>query len=121
MGKNPAEHRRVTQHKRIQGTKAVILAEERKAKRIENQKKQQEFDFEFGEKAVPIDEQPFNILHDWKFTRFAGIFLYQIVLFGNNQWLKLVMVSICLAKYFSFFKLMRDSQYQIHRTTKMLT
>ena len=91
MGKNLAEHRRVTQHKRIQGTKAVILAEERKAKRIENQKKQQEFDFDFGEKAVPIDEQPFNILHDWKFTRFAGIFLYLIVLISNNQWLKLAM------------------------------
>ena len=91
MGKNLVEHRRVTQYKRIQGTKAVILAEERKAKRIENQKKQQEFDFDFGEKAVPIDEQPFNILHDWKFTRFAGIFLYLIVLISNNQWLKLAM------------------------------
>jgi len=91
MGKNLAEHRRLTQHKRIQGNKAVILAEERKAKRIENQKKQQEFDFEFGEKAVFKDEQPFNSLHDWKFTRFAGIFLYLIVLISKNQWLKLVM------------------------------
>jgi len=60
MGKNLAEHRRRTQHKRIQGTKAVILAEERKAKRIENQKKQQKFDFEFGEKTVSKDEQPFS-------------------------------------------------------------
>ena len=91
MGKNLAEHRRVTQKNRIQGTKAIILAEERKDRRIESQKKQLEFNFEFGEKAVHRDEQPFNALHDWKFTRFAGIFLYLIVLISKNQWLKLVM------------------------------
>jgi len=39
MGKNLEEHRKSTQHKRIQGSKAVILAKERKAKRLENQKK----------------------------------------------------------------------------------
>jgi hypothetical protein len=91
MGKNLAEYRRLTQENRIQGTKAVILAVERKAKRIENQKKQLVLDFEFGEKAVHKDEQPFTILHDWKFTRFAGIFPYLIVLISQNQWLKLVM------------------------------
>jgi len=91
MGKNLAEHRRLTQKNRIQGTKAVILAEERKAKRIEDQKKQLAFDFEFGEKATPKDDQPFNSLHDWKFTRFAGIFLYLIVLIRQNEWLKLIM------------------------------
>ena len=91
MGKNLAEYRRLTQQNRIQGNKAVILAEERKAKRIENQKKQQEFDFEFGPKTVPKGEQPFNPLHDWKFTRFAGIFPYLIVLISKNQWQKLIM------------------------------
>ena len=91
MGKNLAEYRKFTQGNRIQGTKAVILAEERKAKRIENQKKQLGFDFEFGEKAVPKDDQPFSSLHDWKFTRFAGIFPYLIVLISQNQWLKLAM------------------------------
>ena len=91
MGRNLEEHRKLTQHKRIQGSKAAILADERKAKRIENQKKQLEFDFEFGEKVVPNDEQPFNTLHDWKFTRFAGIFPYLIVLISTNQWLKLIM------------------------------
>jgi len=91
MGKNLGEHRRLTQQNRIQGNKAVILAEERKAKRIENQKKQLEFDFEFGPKTVPKDEQPFNPLHDWKFTRFAGIFPYLIVLISQNQWLELIM------------------------------
>ncbi|WDN89758.1 hypothetical protein BuS5_02726 [Desulfosarcina sp. BuS5] len=91
MGKNLEQHRKSTQHKRIQGTKAVILAKERKAKRLENQKKQQELDFEFGEQLVSKDEQPFKSLHDWKFTRFAGIFPYLIVLISTNQWLKLIM------------------------------
>jgi hypothetical protein len=107
MGKNLAEHRRLTQHKRIQGTKAVIFAEERKAKRFENQKKQQELDFEFGEKAVPKDEQPFYTLHDWKFTRFAGVFPYLIVLLNTNQWLKLIMGYFGFAyKIFLVFLLM---------------
>jgi hypothetical protein len=91
MGKNLEEHRRLTQHKRIQGSKAAILAEERKANRIESQKKQKTFDFEYGEKSVPKDEQPFNTLHDWKVTRFAGVFPYLIVLIHTNQWLKLIM------------------------------
>ena len=107
MGKNLAQHRRRKQDKRIQGTKAVILAEERKAKRIENLKKQLEFDFEFGEKAVPSDEQPFNILHDWKSTRFAGIFPYLIVLTSKNQWLNLIMGCFGSAyKIFLVFLLM---------------
>lgn len=91
MGKNLAEHRKQTQHNRIQGNKAVILAEERKSKRLENQKKQLELDFTFDEEAVSKDDQPFNSLHDWKFTRFAGVFPYLIVLINTNQWLKLIM------------------------------
>jgi len=80
MGQNLAELRKITQSGRMQGNKAVILAEDRKAKRIEQQEKQQEFGFEFGEEAVPKDEQPYNDIHDWKFTRFAGVFPYIIVL-----------------------------------------
>ncbi len=91
MGKNLAEHRKATQHKRIQGNKAVILAEERKAKRIENLQKQLTFNFEFGEKTVEKDDQPFNTLHDWAPSRFAGVFPYLIVLISSHQWLKLIM------------------------------
>jgi len=91
MGKNLSEHRKASQHKRIQGNKAVILAEERKAKRIENFQKQLTFDFEFGEKTVEKEDQPFNALHDWAFSRFAGVFPYLIVLISRHQWLKLIM------------------------------
>ncbi len=91
MGKNLEEHRKLNQQNRVQGNKAVILAEERKAKRIENEKNQLEFEFLIGSKSIPKEEQPFNSLHDWKSTRFAGIFPYLIVLFSQNQWLKLIM------------------------------
>lgn len=91
MGKNLAEHRKGKQHERIQGNKAVILAEERKAKRLENQTQQPELDLEFGEESVPKGEQPFNTLHDWKSTRYAGVFPYLIVLINTNQWLRLIM------------------------------
>ncbi len=107
MGKNLAEHRKRTQSKRMQGSKAVILAEKRKAKRIENLNKQQEFEFEFSESTIPADEQPFNTLHDWKSTRYAGIFPYLIVLIASNQWLKLIMGYFGAAyKIFLVFLLM---------------
>jgi hypothetical protein len=91
MGKNLAEHRKDNQQNRIQGNKAVILAEERRAKRIEQNQKQLTFDFELCEKQVEKSEQPFNALYDWKPTRFAGIFPYLIVLVSKNKWLKLLM------------------------------
>ncbi len=107
MGKNLAEHRKATQHKRIQGNKAVLLAKDRKEKRLKNLTKQQELDFDFGEKTTPKDEQPFNNLHDWKFTRYAGVFPYLIVLITENQWLKLVMGFFGSAyKIFLIFLLM---------------
>ena len=107
MGKNLAEQRKMTQSGRIQGNKAVILAEERKAKRIEHQEKQQEFGFEFGEATVSRDEQPYSALHDWKSTRFAGVFPYIIVLINTNQWLRLIMSYFGSAyKIFLVFLLM---------------
>ncbi|KPA16018.1 transposase, partial [Candidatus Magnetomorum sp. HK-1] len=107
MGKNLEEHRKRTQKNRIQGNKAVILAEERKAERIENEKKQLKLDFEFGVKEIPKEELPFNELHDWKETRFAGIFPYLIVLINKNQWVKLIFNHFGTAyKIFFVFLLM---------------
>ncbi len=113
MGKNLAEHRRLTQSERIQGTKAIILADMRKTKRIENVKKQSEFDFEFGEATVPKEDQPFNALHDWKSTRYAGVFPYLMVLINTNQWLKLIMGYFGSAyKIFLVFMLMTARNYK---------
>ncbi|KPA15635.1 transposase [Candidatus Magnetomorum sp. HK-1] len=107
MGKNLEEHRKRTQKNRIQGNKAEILAEERKAERIENESKQLKLDFEFGSKEIPEEEMPFNELHDWQETRYAGIFLYLIVLIFKNQWVKLIMGHFGTAyKIFFVFLLM---------------
>jgi predicted transcriptional regulator len=107
MGKNLKEHRRLTQNERIQGTKAVILADMRKAERIKNLKKQSEFDFEFGKATVSNEDQPFSALFDWSFTRYAGVFPYQMVLINTNQWLKLIMGHFGSAyKIFLVFLLM---------------
>jgi len=91
QSKNSAAYQTQLQSKRIPGSKAGILSEERKIKRINELKKQQEFEFEFGEKSVSSTEQPYNAKHDWKFTRFAGVFPYIIMLISQNKWLKLIM------------------------------
>jgi hypothetical protein len=107
MGKNLEKHRKQTQKKRIQGNKAVILAEARKSERIKNENKQLKLDFEFGPKEIPKEEMPFNELHDWKETRFAGIFPYLIVLINKNQWVQLIINHFGTAyKIFFVFLLM---------------
>jgi len=107
MGKNLEKHSKPTQKNRIQGNKAIILAEARKAERIENENKQLKLDFEFGSKEIPKEEMPFNALHDWKETRFAGIFPYLIVLINKNQWVQLIINHFGTAyKIFFVFLLM---------------
>jgi len=50
---------------------------------------------------------PFNELHEWKETRYAGIFPYLIVLINKNQWVKLLIGHFGLAfKIFFVFLLM---------------
>jgi len=107
QGKGFAAYNKQLKSKRMQGSKAVILAEERKAQRINELNKQMEFDFEFGEESVSKTEQPFNTKHDWKFTRFAGIFPYLMVMISKNNWLKLIMGYLGSAyKIFLIFLLM---------------
>jgi len=107
IGKNLEKHRKTTQKNRIQGNKAIILAELRKAERIENENKQFKLDFEFGSKEIPKEEIPFNELHDWKETRFAGIFPYLIMLINKNQWVQLIINHFGTAyKIFFVFLLM---------------
>lgn len=107
MGINLADQRRRTQENRMFGSKAVILAEERRARRIEEETKQLEFEFVFGERTVPKEEQCFSDVHDWKETRYAGIFPYLVILITDNHWIKLTMGYFGLAyKIFLIFILM---------------
>jgi hypothetical protein len=43
--------------------------------------------------TVPIvaEEQPFSEEHNWKASRYAGVFMYLITLITENKWLQLVM------------------------------
>jgi hypothetical protein len=106
-GKQLAEDKNRPQNNRIKGNKAVILAEARKAKRLENKSKQLKIDFEFGPKKMAEEEMPFFDIHDWKETRFAGIFPYFILLTNKSQWIKLLMNHYGTAyKIFFVFLLM---------------
>jgi hypothetical protein len=50
--------------------------------------------------TVPIaaEDQPFSEEHNWKASRYAGVFMYLIALITENKWLKLVM-GYCGAQY----------------------
>jgi len=48
--------------------------------------------------TVPAEDQPFSEEHNWKATRYAGVFMYLIPLITENKWLKLVM-GYCGDKY----------------------
>ena len=68
----------------------------RQLEKIRKEKKQEiplQTTLPFGEtisQVTPAD-QPFAETHDWKQTRYAGVFTYLITLITQHQWLRLVM------------------------------
>ena len=72
------------------GNKARLLEQMRKEQR---QPLPAQAELAFGEtiEQVPQEDQPYTEEHDWKRTRYAGIFAYLIVLITQNRWLRLVM------------------------------
>jgi len=48
--------------------------------------------------SIPAEDQPFSEEHEWKATRYAGVFMYLITLITKNKWLQLVM-RYCGASY----------------------
>lgn len=114
-GYNPSKSKDINEHRKeakqsgVKGNKAVILAEIRKEKKIEEAKNTpRQLCFDFTETFdIPDEEQPYNEEHDWKFTRYAGAFLYIIVLISQNSWLKHIMKTFGSAyKVFMAFLLM---------------
>jgi len=80
---NHVSHRRT-------GNKARQLEQMRK------EKKQQvpvQMELTFGETIaqVVLEDHPYAEEHDWKQTRYAGVFTYVITLITQNRWLELVM------------------------------
>ena len=75
-----------------------------KARQVEQIHKQQH---EAGRRqlALPLmtvqiaaEDQPFSEEHNWKASRYAGVFMYLITLITENKWLQLVM-EYCGAQY----------------------
>ena len=75
---------------RSTGNKARQVEKIRKAQR---QKLASQKELSFGEQIPDLasNDQPFAEEHDWKGTRYAGVFAYLITLITQNQWLRLVM------------------------------
>jgi hypothetical protein len=106
--------RKLHEHKRTGGNKAVQVAEIRASKKAtnENQKPQQsQINFSFDEndlaQEIPEEQQPFSQVHGWEESRYAGCFLYWPVLIHQWKWLHLIMGRFAGAwQIFSVFLLM---------------
>jgi hypothetical protein len=72
------------------GNKARLLEKMRKE---EKQQLPEQEVLSFGEKIPQVapEDQPYAAEHDWKQTRYAGVFTYLIAVITQNQWLHLVM------------------------------
>jgi len=92
---------------RVKGNKSHQLADIRQqektvvAKELE---RQQGFDFPTD---IPADAQPYNDIHGWQPSRYAGIFIYLITLVKRWNWLSLIIGYFGLAyPIFLVFSLM---------------
>ncbi|MEA2104817.1 MAG: hypothetical protein U9P79_09300, partial [Candidatus Cloacimonadota bacterium] len=87
--------KKVDKKNRIPANKSKALSEERKAKKEEYEYSQMKINFSFGEEGEAADiakeDQPFNEIHNWKNTRYAGVFVYIMMLTSQWKWLKLIM------------------------------
>jgi len=89
-----------------------------KARQVEQIHKQQrdagsrQLDLPLATVSVPAADQPFSEEHDWKATRYAGVFMYLITLITENKWLQLVM-GYCGASYKVFMVFILMAAYNI--------
>jgi len=107
--KSLREQRRRHSNRRSTGNKARQVEQIHKQQReaANNQ-------LELALSTVPIaaEDQPFSEEHNWKATRYAGVFIYLIPLITNNKWLKLVM-EYCGAGYKVFMVFILMAAYNI--------
>jgi hypothetical protein len=89
-----------------------------KARQVEQIHKQQReaasSQLELPLTTVPVaaQDQPFSEEHNWKTTRYAGVFMYLIALITQNKWLQLVM-GYCGDKYKVFMVFILMAAYNI--------
>jgi len=94
--KSLREQRRRHAGRRSTGNKARQIEQIHKQQREARRSSQLELPLA----TVPIaaEDQVFSEEHNWKSTRYAGVFMYLIPLITENKWLKLVM-GYCGAQY----------------------
>ncbi len=93
--KSRKKQRKLNKDKLPKGNKARLLEDIRRKKREEKEqevKQQSLFSSDFADKIQNIsrDEQPFSEIHNWKTSRYAGVYLYLICLITGTRWLELV-------------------------------
>jgi hypothetical protein len=93
--KSLREQRRRHSSRRSTGNKA------RQVEQIHKQQREagsQQLDLSLATVQINAQDQPFSEEHNWKATRYGGVFLYLITLITQNKWLQLIM-GYCGAKY----------------------
>jgi len=111
--KNIRKHRLENINNRLTGNKATYIRDIRQ-KEQETLPKQSELLFGGHLKTINPADQPFTELHEWKATRYAGVFTYLITLIHLNDWLGMIMTyfgdkyKIFLAFLLLFAKGMRS-------------
>jgi len=93
--KNRATQRKINKEKLPKGNTARQLEDIRRKEREEkevNTKQLPLFSSDIAEEiqSITSDEQPFSEVHDWKASRYAGVFLYLICLLSTTRWLEFV-------------------------------
>jgi len=109
--KSKQKQRELHVQERPSGNKAEIVAEIRKQEREQRERENRNlaFSFEDAGKAGQIgsEDQIFSQCHEWRETRYAGVFVYLVTLISGWKWLELVMGHFGNAyKIFMVFVLM---------------
>ncbi|NOR20268.1 MAG: hypothetical protein GQ538_09310 [Xanthomonadales bacterium] len=86
---------------------------------------QKHLDFSFGDndrtEAVSNQQQPFAEQHEWESSRYAGVFIYWIVLLFQSRWLQLIIGHFGAGwRIFSVFLLMAGLNIRSIEQTKHL-
>ena len=86
---------------------------------------QRHLDFSFGDndrtEAVSDQQQPFAEQHEWESSRYAGVFIYWIVLLFQSRWLQLIIGHFGAGwRIFSVFLLMAGLNIRSIEQTKHL-
>jgi len=94
--KSREKQRKIHQEKLSTGNKArqleIIRKAERERKELEDLKNSQLplFSTKTAEENITPEEQPFSEVHNWKASRYAGIFVYLICLISGAKWFELI-------------------------------